>query len=576
MPRSALSISRVGRSLLAAAAIALLAPAGAQAAVTLGSSLPVPSGDSLVCTNPDGCTLVPTALPGRQLAAPFDGVVVRWRRQLPSWVDPEEVRLRVVRPGPGGTMEALGISTSFPPDAHGSIPAMFLEVKRGDLLGLQLSEGAAIDLADRPLMDAASSWFEPLLQGGESRAPTDAGADDFEALFNADIEPDVDGDGRGDETQDGCPQLKWTTSSCNMDLRAGLNLGPRRPGTVVGASVGAQLTLSASAAFRGWMPIYPQPTVLTVTPSKGLAGLAGPGCENAGPSVVCRITVGGLPTPPQVFGETRLTLTGHLDPAELASLPEPRMVTVQATVSSNLPDPVPANNSTSIRIQAEDGECVLQAPGTTSSDDHLVGTVFGDSIAGGPGADRLLGGDGADCLRGDDGSDLLRAGAGTDQLHGGAGSDRAYGGADIDRVTGDAGADVLHGGPDGDQMSGGGGNDLLGGDGGVDRLSGDGGNDRLAGGAGGDILRGGSGSDLLTGGSDANVLSGGTGSDRLTGGPDRDRLEGGPGDDRLHARDRRRDVVHCGAGDDVAFVDRGDPVSGCERVRRPAPGRRHR
>ena len=36
--------------------------------------------------------------------------------------------------------------------------------------------------------------------------------------------------------------------------------------------------------------------------------------------------------------------------------------------------------------------------------------------------------------------------------------------------------------------------------------------------------------------------------------------------DRILSRDKTRDVVRCGAGRDVAIVDRGDSVSGCESV----------
>ena len=43
----------------------------------------------------------------------------------------------------------------------------------------------------------------------------------------------------------------------------------------------------------------------------------------------------------------------------------------------------------------------------------------------------------------------------------------------------------------------------------------------------------------------------------------------GRGADRIFARDRTRDLIRCGRGRDVAYVDRRDKVKGCERVRRP-------
>jgi Ca2+-binding RTX toxin-like protein len=92
--------------------------------------------------------------------------------------------------------------------------------------------------------------------------------------------------------------------------------------------------------------------------------------------------------------------------------------------------------------------------------------------------------------------------------------------------------------------------------------------DRLVGTAGADLLYGRGGNDTLLGGRGNDVLFGGAGRDVLDGGPGLDRLYGGPGNDVLKARDGQRDVVDCGPGRDVAYVDRRDRTSGCERVLR--------
>lgn len=101
-----------------------------------------------------------------------------------------------------------------------------------------------------------------------------------------------------------------------------------------------------------------------------------------------------------------------------------------------------------------------------------------------------------------------------------------------------------------------------------DELIGGGGRDRLSGGRGEDVLLGRGSADCLDGGRGDDLVSGGAGADRIRGGSGTDRLVGGSGADRIHARDGRRDLVRCGAGSDVAIVDRSDRVSGCERVRR--------
>lgn len=109
--------------------------------------------------------------------------------------------------------------------------------------------------------------------------------------------------------------------------------------------------------------------------------------------------------------------------------------------------------------------------------------------------------------------------------------------------------------------------DRINGRGGADRISGLGGRDCLAGQAGRDKIAGGRGRDTLKGGKRRDKLFGGRGADMLVGGPGKDVLSGGRGRDLIASRDRKRDLVRCGKGKDVALVDRKDVTSGCEKVR---------
>ena len=91
------------------------------------------------------------------------------------------------------------------------------------------------------------------------------------------------------------------------------------------------------------------------------------------------------------------------------------------------------------------------------------------------------------------------------------------------------------------------------------------GNDRLVGGRGPDRLVGRRGDDLLIGNG---------GRDTLVGGPGADTLIGGAGPDRINAaaRDRARDIVLAGAGNDVVgaldgALDRISCGPGRDRVR---------
>ena len=134
--------------------------------------------------------------------------------------------------------------------------------------------------------------------------------------------------------------------------------------------------------------------------------------------------------------------------------------------------------------------------------------------------------------------------------------DQAYFGPVL--ILAGVGDDVVRGGIHNDHLEGEAGDDLL------DGWAGD---DLLFGRTGDDLLLGREGDDVLEGGRGADTLKGGDGEDRLTGGFDRDRMSAGAGNDHIVSVDGKRDTVDCGAGRDVATVDRRDSVRrNCERV----------
>ena len=103
-------------------------------------------------------------------------------------------------------------------------------------------------------------------------------------------------------------------------------------------------------------------------------------------------------------------------------------------------------------------------------------------------------------------------------------------------------------------------------------VSGTGGANRLIGTNRRDVIDARGGADVLRGRGGSDVLRGGGGGDEIAGGRKFDRLLGGPGDDSIDARDRQPDEIDCGAGRDIATVDRHeDGVYDCERLKIPAP-----
>lgn len=161
------------------------------------------------------------------------------------------------------------------------------------------------------------------------------------------------------------------------------------------------------------------------------------------------------------------------------------------------------------------GTATGEGSDTVSGVEHVVGSPFDDTLAGGDGPDRLEGGDGSDILSGRDGDDRLLGGPGDDLLVGGAGSDRAWflaarGPVTADLATGTAtgeGIDVLVG---------------------IENLSGSGFADHLAGDEGPNGLYGYFGDDLLEGrGEDDNLDGGWNGDSTLDGGPGNDQCTRG-------------------------------------------------
>jgi metallophosphoesterase (TIGR03767 family) len=81
-------------------------------------------------------------------------------------------------------------------------------------------------------------------------------------------------------------------------------------------------------------------------------------------------------------------------------------------------------------------------------------------------------------------------------------------------------------------------------------------------------------SEALRGGGESEVIYGRGGKDKIRPRGATDCVYAGRGKDRVMARGGDADRIRCGRGRDVAYVDRGDKVKGCERVVRKRTKRR--
>jgi hypothetical protein len=201
---------------LAAAALVILPwtlPSKAGAAVTIGSDLTPDPMNSVACIG--ACTKANTANPGQQVSSPIDGVVVRWRLRGQAGIgEPVDFKLRVLRPNAAGT-SYTGINSSTTRTVSDTtltthvFPAQ-QAIAAGDLIGLDVGSGAGNFVAEtNPMAGVSLAVWGPPPIGDDETLPTSPFEPADEILVNADLEPDCDSDGLGDEMQD--PD----TSSCN-------------------------------------------------------------------------------------------------------------------------------------------------------------------------------------------------------------------------------------------------------------------------------------------------------------------------------------------------------------------------
>ena len=411
--------------------IALLLPAPASAAVTIGSSLPPWTGDTLECTDPGGCTFVPRSIAGRVVAVPADGTIVSWAARMPTSTDTNPIALESLRLTATGATP-VGSTVMAPPTVAGALTqaTAHLHVRAGDLIAVKLDDGDEIGVVSHATFDSSSWSFFPRLTG--DRPPDSIDSDDFEALFNATIEPDVDGDGYGDETQDSCPQLAQEHArACTEPPTLSLFVGQQGIGVV---DVDKRIELTAGVHVPphfvpGALLELTLPSVVRPVAIRGSAF-----CTIAGNVVTCPL------------GDLAAN-HGHTVVVDVLAL-RPRDSQVRARLTTGFPGAGPLERTAALRVRTMK-RCGLAIDGSGGSE---RGTTGGDRITGAKFADHLSGRAGDDCLTGRAGDDVLDGGDGDDSVDGDLGDDLVRGGAGDDRLDGGSGKDRFEAGPGNDRL----------------------------------------------------------------------------------------------------------------------------
>jgi len=441
VPPAALAAVLVGGTGVARAAVVVGPDPLPPATASQGGAGPCP-GVAL-----DACTV---ALlrdgSGTGATMPADGVLTAVRvRGAPGARD--DVRLRLLRPSGDGTFAPVADAGSPTLDGSGTAQELplALPVRRGDVLAVRGPAlppvfGAATGAGAHAVFTEPPTW--PV--GGDARAPDDGAAPPGELLVAADLEPDDDGDGAGDETQDACPVDPARVTACVADLRLTVSAPDFE---VAGRPVDHVYTV----ANGGPGPVQDVLVDLEVLDAAELVSIAAPGACVAAAGVRLRCPVGTLA--PGASARIVFTLVG----------PQGAVARTQARGVAPADDPVPGDLTAGAGTLLTDASvapgprpfaafpCANQQVGT-GDDEVLSGTSFGDRLQGRAGRDLLRGFAGDDCLEGGDGRDVLDGGEGADRLAGGGGHDRLLGGFGPDTLRGGLGEDALVGGPGGDQL----------------------------------------------------------------------------------------------------------------------------
>lgn len=267
----------------------LFGASGANGSVTLGPALPVtPPSSSYGCGSAETATFSNASLAaGTGLAtSPINGVVVAWR----AWVEADSSQpgpsLRILRPTGGDTFTGAGTSAPVAP-YHGSGGpfASRLPIKAGDRIGIELScvgmSGPTVGAVEESA-DSFSYWNPGLVDGAMPGSPPFSTQPMAGVLVNAEVEPDADGDGYGDETQDYCDNDPTTQGPCRSPDSLSFN-GNSSPQSVTLSNTSPNTALPVSS-------ITASPEFFVTSNSCGASIAAGASCQVG---VAFKPTVGG-------------------------------------------------------------------------------------------------------------------------------------------------------------------------------------------------------------------------------------------------------------------------------------------
>jgi hypothetical protein len=254
-------------------AVPLLAAQAASAATEIGDNC---TGDRAEPTQPMIVELA-SATGALPVTAPVAGVVTKWNVSVISYPGGISEQLKILRPAAGApnTFTNVGESTSQPIIGGANTFETRIPIAVGDRIGAfgsalgavycaeSSAPGDVMGQAGTNIANGATTTFTPLAKARPALSAT--------------IEPDVDGDGYGDETQDKCPQSAASHDPCPVLVLDAVSQAPGKGAVkiLVAAGTEASITVSASATLpkapkkaRASTVAKLAPIVQLVTPGK--------------------------------------------------------------------------------------------------------------------------------------------------------------------------------------------------------------------------------------------------------------------------------------------------------------------
>lgn len=192
----------------------LVGPSAASAVTQVGETFPGATGSC------DTGTALQSSSPGSPLkyAAPSAGVITAWSFHA-SPIAPTLLKLKVARPAGGNAFTIVGESP--PKSPAGGVLSTYTDVRiavhPGDVIGFYVE--SASDDAECFRSAPGFGFHYGIDRPPGSTAEYTPSALSSQMSISARLEPDGDGDGFGDESQDQCPTDATTQGPC-LDLEA--------------------------------------------------------------------------------------------------------------------------------------------------------------------------------------------------------------------------------------------------------------------------------------------------------------------------------------------------------------------